>query len=85
MSSYTHSLHFRLALVGHLLLGHVQVLHHGLQSVPLLLQLQLQLGHHLHLHARLSGRPVVEDVLCVEVTAIITTIKIRIISHFTSK
>lgn len=40
----------------------VQVAHHGGEAVPLAPQLQLELRHHLHLHARLRGRAVVQRV-----------------------
>ena len=37
-----------------LLARSVQVIHHGLEAIPLLLKLQFQLRDHLHLDARLS-------------------------------
>lgn len=46
------------------------MMHHGLQTVALLLQVQLQLGDDLHLDARLGGGPVVQGVLVIEVAVI---------------
>ena len=37
-----------------LLTRSVQVIHHGLEAIPLLLKLQFQLRNHLHLDASLS-------------------------------
>ncbi len=45
------------------LLSEVQVRHHGLQPLPLLAQLQLQLRNDLHLHPRLRSALVIQRVL----------------------
>ncbi len=54
-----------------LLLGllRVEVPHHRLQPVLLLLELQLELADDLHLDPRLRGRPVIQDVLALQVSA----------------
>ena len=44
------------------LLGHAEVRHHGVQPLPLLLQLQLQLADDLHLYPRLRRALVVQHV-----------------------
>lgn len=49
------------------LLGEMEVRHHGLETLLLLLELQLQLGHDLHLDACLRRALVVQHVLGVDV------------------
>lgn len=60
------------------LFRHVQVVHHGGQPVPFLLQLNLQLRDHLHLNPGLRRRSVVQRVLRVQVPVGI----VRNVSHF---
>lgn len=48
------------------LLGEMQMMHHRLQAVAFLLQLQFQLRHHLHLHPCLRCRPIIQCVFGVE-------------------